>query len=60
MSDPIPKGEETEGTDEGTEAPQETGTHESALWLLPPEGLPEELLQRRLSRLDTRKALADL
>jgi Cft2 family RNA processing exonuclease len=56
MSDPIPKGEETEGT----EAPQETGTHESALWLLPPEGLPEELLQRRLSRLDTRKALADL
>src|ERR671917_950335 len=56
MSDPIPKGEETEGT----EAPQEASTHESALWLLPPEGLPEELLQRRLSRLDTRKALADL
>ena len=56
MSDPIPKGEETEGT----EASQETGTHESALWLLPPEGLPEELLQRRLARLDTRKALADL
>jgi uncharacterized protein len=56
MSDPIPKGEETEGT----EAPQETGTHESAPWLLPPEGLPEELLQGRLARLDTRKALADL
>src|SRR4028118_1697825 len=56
MSDPIPKGEETEGT----EAPQEASTHESALWLLPPEGLPEELLQHRLSRLDTRKALADL
>ena len=56
MSDPIPKGEETEGT----EAPQETGTHESAPWLLPPEGLPEELLHRRLARLDTRKALADL
>jgi uncharacterized protein len=56
VSDPIPKGEETEGT----EAPQETGTHESASWLLPPEGLPEELLQRRLARLDTRKALADL
>ncbi len=56
MSDPIPKGEETEGT----EAPQEAGTHESAPWLLPPEGLPEELLHRRLARLDTRKALADL
>src|ERR687894_298250 len=56
MSDPIPKGEETEGT----EAPQEASTHESALWLLPPEGLPEELLQSRLARLDTRKALADL
>ena len=56
MSDPIPKGEETEGT----EAPQELDTHESALWLLPPEGLPEELVQHRLARLDTRKALADL
>ena len=56
MSDPIPKGEETERT----EAPQEPDTHESAPWLLPPEGLPEELLQRRLARLDTRKALADL
>src|SRR4028118_1525746 len=56
MSDPIPKGEETEGT----EAPQEASTHESALWLLPPEGLPEELLHHRLARLDTRKALADL
>jgi uncharacterized protein len=56
MSDPIPKGEETEGT----EAPQETGTHESAPWLLPPEDLPEDLLQSRLARLDTRKALADL
>ncbi|HLL38607.1 MAG TPA: hypothetical protein VK357_02965, partial [Rubrobacteraceae bacterium] len=56
MSDPIPKGEETEGT----EAPQEAGTHEPALWLLPPEGLPEELLQHRLSRLDSRKALAGL
>jgi Cft2 family RNA processing exonuclease len=56
MSDPIPKGEETEGT----EAPQETGTHESAPWLLPPESLPEDLLQGRLARLDTRKALADL
>ena len=56
MSDPIPKGEETEGT----EATQELDTHESALWLLPPEGLPEELVQHRLARLDTRKALADL
>jgi Cft2 family RNA processing exonuclease len=56
MSDPIPKGEETEGA----EATQELDTHESALWLLPPEDLPEELVQHRLARLDTRKALADL
>lgn len=56
MSDPIPKDEETEGT----EAPREVDKHEFAPWVLPPEELPEELLQRRLSRLDTRKALADL
>jgi len=56
MSDPIPKDEETEGT----EAPKEADKHESTPWLLPPKDLPEELVQRRLSRLDTRKALADL
>ncbi|MBA4116202.1 MAG: hypothetical protein H0X71_07130, partial [Rubrobacter sp.] len=56
MSDPIPKDTETE----------EAGTREDAdkqasyPWLLPPKDLPEELLQRRLARLDTRKALADL
>ena len=56
MSDPIPKDEETEGR----EAPKEADKHESAAWLLPPKDLPEELLQRRLARLDTRRALADL
>jgi Cft2 family RNA processing exonuclease len=56
MSDPIPKGAETEGT----EAPKEADKHELTPLLLPPKDLPEELLQRRLARLDTRKALADL
>ncbi|HLL39522.1 MAG TPA: hypothetical protein VK357_07610, partial [Rubrobacteraceae bacterium] len=56
MSDPIPKDAETEGTEDSREADQ----HASSPWLLPPKDLPEELLQRRLARLDTRKALADL
>jgi uncharacterized protein len=54
MSDPIPKDAETE-----TGPPEET-VDEPLLGKLPPEDLPEELLLRRLGRLDTRRALADL
>jgi uncharacterized protein len=50
MSDPIPK-------DGGTEA---RGSDESLPDRLPPLDLPEELIRRRLARLDTRRALADL
>lgn len=50
MSDPIPK-------DGGTEA---GGSDESLPDRLPPLDLPEELIRRRLARLDTRRALADL
>ena len=51
MSDPIPK-------DGGTEA---AGPDEESLpHRLPPEDLPEELVRRRLARLDTRRALAEL
>src|SRR5215204_3826755 len=50
MSDPIPK-------DGGTEA---RGSDESLPDRLPPLGLPEALIRRRLARLDTRRALADL
>src|SRR5919107_4466771 len=54
MSDPIPK-------DGGTEAGASEGTaDEILLHSLPPEDLPEELLLRRLGRLDTRRALAEL
>jgi hypothetical protein len=54
MSDPIPKDGETEaGASEGT-------ADESLLNRLPPEDVPEELLLRRLGRLDTRRALAEL
>jgi Cft2 family RNA processing exonuclease len=54
MSDPIPK-------DGGTEAGASEGiADESLLDRLPPEDLPEELLLRRLGRLDTRRALAEL
>src|SRR5215211_3248219 len=54
VSDPIPK-------DAGTEAgsPEEL-VDEPLLSRLPPEDLPEELLLRRLGRLDTRRALAEL
>src|ERR687889_796635 len=54
VSDPIPK-------DAGTEAgaPEEIAD-EPLLNRLPPEDLPEELLLRRLGRLDTRRALAEL
>ena len=54
VSDPIPKGEETE-----VHAPSET-SHEPLANRLPPDNLPEELLLRRLARLDTRRALAEL
>jgi Cft2 family RNA processing exonuclease len=50
MSDPIPK-------DGGTEA---GGSEESLSDRLPPKDLPEELVRRRLARLDTRRALAEL
>src|SRR5215212_4308634 len=54
VSDPIPK-------DAGTEAgsPEELAD-EPLLSRLPPEDLPEELLLRRLGRLDTSRALAEL
>ena len=55
MSDPIPK----DGGTEGADVPK--GDEEHALsWFLPPEDFPEELVQRRLARLDTRKTLAGL
>jgi uncharacterized protein len=54
MSDPIPK---DAGTEDGT--PEEVA-YEPLLNRLPPEDLPEELLLRRLGRLDTRRALAEL
>jgi Cft2 family RNA processing exonuclease len=54
MSDPIPK-------DEGTEAGASEGiADEPLLDRLPPADLPEELLLRRLGRLDTRRALAEI
>jgi Cft2 family RNA processing exonuclease len=54
MSDPIPKDGETEpaGSDENAA--------ESLPDRLPPKKLPEELVRRRLGRLDTRRALAEL
>src|ERR687890_446457 len=54
MSDPIPE-------DGGTEAGASEGiADEPLLDSLPPEDLPEELLLRRLGRLDTRRALAEI
>jgi Cft2 family RNA processing exonuclease len=53
VSDPIPRGEETEA---GSAEP----AGESLSNRLPPGNLPEELLLRRLGRLDTRRALAEL
>ena len=58
MSDPIPKEGETEGAGGGS--PVEDTTEKLSLHRLPPEDLPEELLRKRLGRLDTRRALADL
>ncbi|HET7479835.1 MAG TPA: MBL fold metallo-hydrolase [Rubrobacteraceae bacterium] len=54
MSDPIPRGEETDAGASDKEPDKLLAKR------LPPEGLPEELLQRRLGRLDTRRALAEL
>ena len=54
VSDPIPK---DAGTEAGT--PEELAD-EPLLDRLPPEDLPEELLVRRLGRLDTRRVLAEL
>src|SRR5687767_2772938 len=54
MSDPISK-------DGGTEAEASEGIADEPLPdRLPPEDLPEELLLRRLGRLDTRRALAEI
>ncbi|MDQ3509801.1 MAG: MBL fold metallo-hydrolase [Actinomycetota bacterium] len=53
MSDPIPR--------DGGHSSNEDDDRSNEIWQsLPPENLPEELLQARLGRLDTRKALADL
>ncbi len=52
MSDPLPKDGGTEGSDENAA--------ESLPDRLPPKDLPEELVRRRLARLDTRRALAEL
>jgi Cft2 family RNA processing exonuclease len=54
MSDPIPKDEETEEPDSSTAAGKLSSPP------LPPNNLPEELLQNRLSRLETRRMLAEL
>src|SRR5215212_7285039 len=54
VSDPIPKDAETEA------GPSEETVDEPLLDRVPPEDLPEELLLRRLGRLDTRRALAEL
>ena len=55
MSDPIPK----DGGTEGADVPK--GNEKHALsWFPPPDDFPEELVQRRLARLDTRKTLAGL
>src|SRR5215217_4915596 len=54
MSDAIPKDGETEATGSDENAA------ESLPDRLPPKGLPEELVRRRLGRLDTRRALAEL
>ncbi|HEX2729337.1 MAG TPA: MBL fold metallo-hydrolase, partial [Rubrobacteraceae bacterium] len=54
MSDPIPRDDETDAGAVDEEAGK-LRAHR-----MPPEGLPEELIQRRVGRLDTRRALADL
>jgi hypothetical protein len=62
MSDPIPRegGIENPGanTDAETDVAAEAGRHVVAP--LPPTDLPEELVLRRLARLDTRRTLAEL
>jgi uncharacterized protein len=56
MSDPKPK----DGGSRSHTADEETGSLAPNTNWLPPDDLPEELLLRRLARLDTRRALADL
>ena len=62
MSDPIPREGEIENpganTDAGMDVAAEAGRHGVAP--LPPTDLPEELVLRRLARLDTRRTLAEL
>jgi len=61
VSDPKPKDDETEEREEHAGEPDDVGTAGELLaHRLPPENMPEELVQRRLGRLDTRRALADL
>ncbi len=55
MSDFIPREAASEGT-----STEPDGGEKHASPSLPPQGFPEELLQRRLARLDTRKTLAEL
>ncbi len=50
MSDPIPKDGGTEPRDSDESLPER----------MPPADLPEDLVRRRLARLDTRRALAEL
>ncbi len=70
MSDPIPREGETEERNVASKPDEErnaaskpdTGANASpaASPPLPPKDLPEELVQRRLARMDTRKTLAEL
>jgi len=61
VSDPKPKDDETEERQEYVGEPDAVGeAGELLAHRLPPESMPEELVQRRLGRLDTRRALADL
>jgi Cft2 family RNA processing exonuclease len=54
MSDPTPRDEVADVNNAGEDAESSLPNR------LPPEGFPEDLLLRRLGRLDTRRALADL
>lgn len=57
MSDPIPKDGEIES---GEQNSAEDSTEEQLPRRPLPDNLPEELIQRRLGRLDTRRVLANL
>ncbi len=63
MSDPIPKGGENEPQETESQKSQESqagSENEQLAHRPPPENFPEELMQSRIGRLDTRKALASL